>query len=130
MDRWKHSRRTPPNAVPQLQHPRRPQSPGKRGASRQIHQTISNGVNDELGGLVNAKAVHNVGAMDRDRVDAEIELGGDLLVRFAGDDVLQNLEFTRCECRYALAFEGFGALELRIENRLSGCDALDSFCEI
>jgi len=46
---------------------------------------------------VDAERVHDIGAMDGDGVDAQVELGGDLLVGFAGDNVLEDFEFARGE---------------------------------
>ena len=60
--------------------------------SRQIHQTITNGVNDELRGFVNAECIHNVGAVDRYGIHAEIQARSDFLVRLACNDVLENLQ--------------------------------------
>ena len=52
-----------------------------RAGSRQIHQSVADGVDHEFGGLVDAQRVHDVGAMDGDGVGAEFERRGDFLVR-------------------------------------------------
>ena len=45
---------------------------------------MPDGVDHELGGLVDAERTHDVGAVDRDGVRAEGELLGDLPVRIGG----------------------------------------------
>ena len=53
------------------------------GGSRDVHQPVADRVDHEFGGLVDAERVHDVGAVHRDGVGAEIEHGRDLLVRLA-----------------------------------------------
>ena len=65
---------------------------------------------------MDAERVHDVGAMDGDGVDTEIEFGGDFLVGFAGDDVLEDFEFTRREAGIAFTLEIAGARDLRVED--------------
>ena len=88
----------------------------------QRHQAVGDRVDDQLGGLVDAERVHDVGAVDRHRVDAEIELLGDLAVRKAGADVLQHLELARRQPVTALALERRLFRHARIEHRLAGRD--------
>ena len=54
------------------------------GASRRCHQAIADSVNHQLSGLVNAESIHDIRAMHRDRICAQIELICDFLVRFSG----------------------------------------------
>ena len=42
---------------------------------RDVHQTVANGVDDQLGGLVNSERIHDIGAMNRHGVGAEVEVG-------------------------------------------------------
>ena len=76
-----------------------------RAAARQevapIHsgtdQPVLDGVDHELGGLVQAQGVHDVGAMDRDGVHAQVQLCGNRAVREAVADQLQDFELARRE---------------------------------
>ena len=72
---------------------------GTSGGSRQVHQAVADGVDDELGGLVDPERVHDVGAVHGDRVDAQLERGGDLAVGLAVADELQHLQLARCQDR-------------------------------
>ena len=47
---------------------------GTRAGSQQVDQAVLKRVDDELGGLVHAERVHDVGAVHGDRVDAQVEL--------------------------------------------------------
>src|SRR5258708_22752682 len=68
--------------------------------------------------------------MDGDGVDAQVELGGDLLVGFAGDNVLEDLEFARGEAGVAFALEISGEGDLRIEDSFAFCNFLDGSDEV
>ena len=57
-------------------------TPGMNGDSRNIHQPVADGVNDQFGGLMNTESVHDVGAVHGDSVGAEVELLRDLFVRY------------------------------------------------
>ncbi len=76
--------------VPQHRHRVRSNFSGTRGDSRDVHQAVADGVDDQLGGFVNAERVHDIGAMDADGVDAERKLVGDFFVGFAVDDELED----------------------------------------
>lgn len=100
--------------------------PTERNAgSRKIYQSIADGVDDEFGGLVHSQSIHHIGAMDGNRVRAEIEDCCDFFVRLAFHYHLQDFELTRSESCAALASEGCFALELRVEHSLAGNDAPD-----
>jgi len=116
--------------VGEQQPPQENRIRGRNGGSRQIHQPISNGVDDEFGGFVNAQTIHDVGAMHGNGVRAEIEFRGDFLVGFSSDDMLQDFEFARGETGFTFTFEGFRALDLRIENGLACGDAFDGLGQI
>src|SRR5579864_4057262 len=103
---------------------------GNRGASRKSHQTIFDRVDDQLRGFVKAESVHDVGAMDGNGVDAEAEFGGNFLVGFAGDNVLEDFELARSEAGVALALEIAGEGDLRIENGFALGDFLDGGDEV
>src|SRR6185312_5356975 len=79
--------------------------PGMNGDSRNIHQPVADGVHDQLGGLVNAESVHDIGAMHSDGVGAEVELLRDLFVRLAVADELQDFHFTRDQACAAFSLE-------------------------
>src|SRR5579883_3512144 len=98
---------------------------GNRGASRKVHQPVANGVDDEFGRFVDSEGVHDIGAVNGNGVDAEIELGGDFLVGFARDDVLEDFEFARREAGVTLALKIAGARDLRIEQGFSFGNLLD-----
>src|SRR5919198_420158 len=55
------------------------------------HQTLFHCVQHQLRGAVNIERLHQIGAVHRNRVDAEIEQRSDLLVRPALPDQLQDL---------------------------------------
>src|SRR4026207_293709 len=42
---------------------------GSRGGSQDVHQPVLNGVDHQLGGLVDAKRFHDVGTVHRDGID-------------------------------------------------------------
>ena len=71
---------------------------------------------------MDAERVHDVGAMDRHGVDAQVELLGDLAVREAVADELQDLELARREPVIALALERRPLRHARIEDGLAGRD--------
>jgi hypothetical protein len=64
-------------------------------ASRQIHQAIPNRVDHQFRCFMDTQRVHNIGPVHRDSVGTQIQIRSDLLVRFSGDDVLQNFQFAR-----------------------------------
>src|SRR5258707_11591764 len=68
--------------------------------------------------------------MDGDGVDAQVELGGDLLVGFAGDNVLEDFEFARGEAGVAFALEISGEGDLRIEDGFAFGNFLDGSDEV
>src|SRR6266403_663849 len=68
--------------------------------------------------------------MDGDRVDAQVELGGYLLVGFAGDNVLEDFEFARGEACVTFALEISGEGNLRIENGFAFGNFLDGSDEV
>src|ERR1700722_1297608 len=72
--------------------------------------------NHKLGGLVNVERIHDIRAMNRNRVGAQVERGSDFFVRFAIDDHLQNFKLARSKPTTLLAFERRGLLNLGIEN--------------
>src|ERR1700730_4972001 len=78
---------------------------GSHAGSWQGDQAMLNGVDDELGGLVNVERVHDVGAMDRDSVGAEVECLRDLAIGAAVADELQNLELARGQSVRAFSFQ-------------------------
>jgi len=86
--------------------PRPQHRPGRSGGSRNIHQAVANGVDDQFGRFVNAERVHNIGAMDRHGVGAEGEAVGDGFIGIAFDDQLQDFEFARSQAGIAFAFQG------------------------
>jgi len=49
-------------------------------ASRNVYQTIADGVHHEFGGFVNAQRVHDIGAMYGDSVGTEVKLRRNLFV--------------------------------------------------
>ena len=57
--------------------------------SQRVDEAVLQRVHDELGGLVDAQRVHDVGAMNGNGVHAEIQLGGDFAV---GEPVANQLE--------------------------------------
>src|SRR5258708_7083744 len=78
---------------------------GATSASWEGDESVADGVDDELGRLVDAERIHDVRAMDRDRVDAELELFGDFAIRQTGTNQLQDFELARRQAVIALAFE-------------------------
>src|SRR6185369_18010265 len=62
-------------------------------SSRQRDQALANGVDYQFRGAMDVERVHQVGTMHRDGVDAQLKHGGDLFVRIALRDELQNLLF-------------------------------------
>src|SRR5271165_7449236 len=79
---------------------------------------------------MNAEAVHDVGTVDGDGVDAKIELGGDFLVGFAGNDVLKNFQFAAGEARFTFTFQSFDAPDLRIDDGFARGNGFDGVGEI
>ena len=79
-----------------------------RHGSQRIDQPVLQRVDDELRGLVDAERVHDVGAMHGDGVGAQLELDGDLLVRKAVANQLQDLELARRETTVAFTGSGSG----------------------
>ena len=47
------------------------------GDSRNIHQAIADGVNDQLRRFVDSQRIHDIGAMNGDGIGAEIQFIGD-----------------------------------------------------
>src|SRR5208337_5146179 len=92
--------------------------------------TVADGVDDQFRGFMDAEGVHDVGAMHGDGVDAQVEFGGDFLVGFAGDDVLEYFEFARGEAGVAFALEISGARDLRIKNGFALGNLLDGGDEV
>ena len=78
----------------------RPRRPSEMSAgSRDAHQPVANRVDHQLGGIVDAERLHDIGAMDGDGVRAEAQQDRDVLVRFAVDDELQHFQFARWSAR-------------------------------
>ena len=70
-----------------------------RGASRDAHQTVADGVDHQFRRIVNFQRLHQIRAMHGDGVGAQAEDRGDLLVRFPVHDQLQHFEFARGQRR-------------------------------
>ena len=68
-------------------------------ASWKIDQAVADGVDDQLGSFVNADNVHDIGAVNGDRVGTETQVDGNFLVGFSRDDMLQNFQLAGCENR-------------------------------
>src|SRR6478736_4607543 len=62
-----------------------------RGRAERDLEEVRDGVRVEL--------LHDVGAVRLDRLDADAEIVGDLLVEAAGDDALEHLRLARGEAR-------------------------------
>src|SRR5881392_735678 len=94
--------------TPQSPPCRRAENRAATLASRERDQPVRDGVDDELRRLVQAERIHDVRAVDGDRVDAEIELPGDFAIRQAGANELQHFELAWRQRMCALAFERRG----------------------
>src|SRR5580658_1053982 len=91
--------------------------------SRNVYQPGTNGVNHKLGSLVNSERIHNVGAMNGNRVGTEIEHRSNFPVGLAIHNHLQDFKFARSQPVVTLAFERRLLLHLGIKNRFSARDA-------
>src|SRR6516164_466741 len=91
---------------------------------------MPDGVNNQFGSLVDSKRVHDVRAMDGNCVRAEMQFGGNLLVRFAARNQLQDLKFACRQAMFPFTFERRLALKSRIQHLLAGRDAADSVREV
>ena len=70
---------------------------GKKGEGSGFDEIVADGVVDELGEGMEIELEHDVGAMGFRGVDADVEEGGDLLVRFALGKKLQDFAFAGSE---------------------------------
>ena len=68
---------------------------------------------------MNPQGVHDVRAVNRDRVRAQFEHRRDLFIRFAVNNHLQYFQLPLRERRAALSFQHRTLLDCRIENRFS-----------
>src|SRR5579864_731402 len=93
------------------------------GGSRNVYQPIANGINHEFGGLVYSQRIHDIGAMHGNGIHAEVKLRGNLFIRFAIADQLQDLDFACCQPRIPFAFQVFFGRKGRIEHGLPIHDA-------
>ena len=74
---------------------------------------------------MNAEGIHDVCAVNRNGVGAQVEGGGNFLVRFAVNDHLQDLEFALCQGRATLTAQSSLLLDFGIENGFSSGDFAD-----
>ena len=79
---------------------------------------------------MDAKSVHDIGAVYGDSVGAEVERGGDLLVGFAVNNHLQNFQFANSQRRVTLSFQGSSLLEFGVEDGFSGGDLANRGTEL
>src|SRR5262245_10164336 len=110
--------------------PRRPPPrSGTRAGSSHDDQAVLQRVDHQFGGFVQAQRIHDVRAMHRYRVDAEIERRGDLPVRQTIANQLQDFELAYGQAM-VIALQGGRSIERRIDDRLAGGDALDGGDEV
>src|SRR5256885_6797397 len=113
-------RRTRASAARKRKPPQFRTYPGKtNGDSRNIYQPIADGIYHQLRRFVNAERVHDIRAMNRDRIRAETELIRDFLVRFAFYDQLKNFQFASRERGVTLTLQGGGPRHRWIKDRFS-----------
>ena len=82
-----------PRSRPPPRHPKNP------AASRQRNQAISNRVHHQLRCLVNPERVHNIGAVHRDGVRAQLQSAAISLFDFPATIMLQNLQLPHRQSR-------------------------------
>ena len=70
-----------------------------------------------------AQRIHDIGAMDGDRVCAQFELRRDFFIRFALADQLQDFNFARRQSRVALTLQRFLFRKLVVEHSFPVHDA-------
>src|SRR5215204_2859940 len=111
---------------------RRRTAPGTRGVSgsQWIDEPVLQRVDDELRRLMYTECVHDVRAMNGDGVGAEIQLRGNLLVREAIADQLQDLELARRQSSIAFTGQRVGLDQRGIDHLFAGGDAFDRGGEI
>jgi hypothetical protein len=99
--------------------------PEPRGRARtpadswQIHQPVLNGVNDQFRRLVNTERVHDIRAMNGNRVYAQRELGRNRPIRVSFANQPEHVEFPCAECPVPLAFQGRARRDTRIDDGLA-----------
>src|SRR5689334_20994307 len=94
-------------------------------ASRNIHQTIANGVNNKLGGFMNAESIHDIGAMHGNCVHAQVYSCSNSLVGFSIHNELQNFQFARRQSVIARAFKPTTLRKAGIKHRFPSSNFAD-----
>jgi len=75
-------------------------------ASRQAHQSIPNRIHHKFCRLVNPQPLHNVCAMHRHRIRAQLQFARNLFIRFSRHNMLQNLQLPRGQPKIPFALHG------------------------